>query len=298
MQILANALPGFRDMRAPLTAGYLWLLFAWILARPDVSQPPENPVLRSAYELATGVGPVWVGIAVGTLAYFVGSVTQIVTDYLERRFSPSALVRRRMVREFEADPSHRHMRVRDMPSGVLIEETRMAVEEAIESASPTDAEQEKWEWRFQSGHREALDRATSELDLPATLLVGNEPALFAEVDRMRAEGELRITVAPPLILLTVLVALGWSPWVCCALFGVVALVWQGGNRKAESRQLIEDAMRTGRIESSASKAYKDSMDRLLAEIEATAVGRASNSAISGAALSAQSRTQAGEERHL
>ena len=37
MQILASALPGFRDLHAPLTAGYLWLVFLWLLlkARPQ-----------------------------------------------------------------------------------------------------------------------------------------------------------------------------------------------------------------------------------------------------------------------
>jgi hypothetical protein len=42
MQILASALPGFRDLRAPLTAGYLWLILLWIWLKPDLASRADQ----------------------------------------------------------------------------------------------------------------------------------------------------------------------------------------------------------------------------------------------------------------
>ena len=56
VQILASALPGFRDLRAPLTAGYLWVFFLWILVKPDLNNPPTNAVAGAVYDLAKEVG--------------------------------------------------------------------------------------------------------------------------------------------------------------------------------------------------------------------------------------------------
>ena len=98
MQILANALPGFRDMRAPLMSGYLWLVFIWLLVEPDLTKRPEDAVLRSIYDLATSAGSVWVGIAAGTFAYLAGSVTQMMTEWVEQRLDRRARDRRQSCR--------------------------------------------------------------------------------------------------------------------------------------------------------------------------------------------------------
>src|SRR3954451_13308783 len=42
MQVLANALPGVRELRGPLVAGYLWLLFIWMLLTPDLDHRPSS----------------------------------------------------------------------------------------------------------------------------------------------------------------------------------------------------------------------------------------------------------------
>jgi hypothetical protein len=53
--MLTSILPGIRDLRAPLTAGYLWLLAAWIAfgdhlprARPASGDKP----VQAAFDLA------------------------------------------------------------------------------------------------------------------------------------------------------------------------------------------------------------------------------------------------------
>ena len=68
MQILASALPGFRDLRAPLIAGYLWLMFLWILIKLDIHKRPINGVAAAVYDLVKDAGPIWIGLGVGVAA--------------------------------------------------------------------------------------------------------------------------------------------------------------------------------------------------------------------------------------
>lgn len=274
MQILANALPGFRDMRAPLTAGYLWLLFAWLVVKPDTSTRPANATAAAVYDLATGVGPIWLGLGAGTIAYLLGSVTQIATDYVEANYSKEARSRRTMLRELADDPSHRYLRVAEMPSGEQIADTYRSIKQILATdeakASPN---YDEWEGRATGGQYRAMSRSGEELDMPATLLIADEPTLFAEVDRMRAEGELRIAVAPPLVFLVGLLTIQVSLWLALGLGPVAALALQGRKRKQESRALIRDAMRVERIKSPAAQTYRDAMTQLGQEIRSEAAPR-------------------------
>jgi hypothetical protein len=75
MQILANALPGFRDLRAPLVAGYLWLVFAWLLVDPNLNKTPRNDLGAALYHLGHKVGHIALAIAIGIAAYLIGSIS-------------------------------------------------------------------------------------------------------------------------------------------------------------------------------------------------------------------------------
>jgi hypothetical protein len=106
-----------------------------------------------------------------------------------------------------------------------------------------------------------------EPDLPATLLVGNEPALFAEVDRLRSESELRLAVVPPLLALTTVLAIKSSLWWLLALVAVSILQWQGFRRRTESRKLILDALTVGRTASPSLKQFSDWVEDLRRRVQ-------------------------------
>jgi hypothetical protein len=76
VKILASALPGFRDLRAPLIAGYMWLVFLWLLVKPEIATRPANGTTAAMYDLAKHAGPIWIGLGVGVAAYLIGSVSQ------------------------------------------------------------------------------------------------------------------------------------------------------------------------------------------------------------------------------
>lgn len=96
----------------------------------------------------------------------------------------------------------------------------------------------------------AVETMRSELDLVAMRLVGKEDQLFAMFDRMRAEAEFRFAVVPSLAALVGVVAVKEHSaiWLI-ALITVAGLLWQGVTKRAESRDLIADSLRLGRVHS-------------------------------------------------
>src|SRR3989442_9897815 len=91
MQILSSALPGFRDLRGPVIAGYMWLLFAWLCVTPDLDHRPDDQIGGSLYDLAHDVGRVGVAVAVSVAAYLIGSIYQEESDALRRGWDSNTI---------------------------------------------------------------------------------------------------------------------------------------------------------------------------------------------------------------
>jgi hypothetical protein len=72
--VLANLLPGIRELRAPLACGYLWLITLWIIFFPRLPQSGDQAKggLGSLYELGSAITNVGVGVAISFAAYVVG----------------------------------------------------------------------------------------------------------------------------------------------------------------------------------------------------------------------------------
>jgi hypothetical protein len=87
---LANLLPGLRDLRTPLAAGYLWLLTAWLLVEPSLPERDEaSGVLQSILRIGEVLGPIASAVALSFVAYLVGVLSlglgQVVTMGLTLR---------------------------------------------------------------------------------------------------------------------------------------------------------------------------------------------------------------------
>jgi hypothetical protein len=98
-----------------------------------------------------------------------------------------------------------------------------------------------------------------ELSLPATLLVGDRPELFAEVDRLRSEGDLRLTVLPPITAILLLFTIQASPIWLVACGPLFILFAQGVRRQEDARRIIADAIRIGSVQSSAATRFGEWM---------------------------------------
>jgi hypothetical protein len=78
--VLANILPGIREIRAPLVAGYLWLATGWILIGGPTSAASASGLGRALSALARvgGRGGVLAALSLG--AYLVGVLSVAVTN--------------------------------------------------------------------------------------------------------------------------------------------------------------------------------------------------------------------------
>jgi hypothetical protein len=292
MGVLSNALPGVRDIRAPLTAGYLWLLFAWVVGTPDLDNRPGDEPMASLWDLADDVGRVGLALAVSVAAYLIGAISQEASDWSRRRLIRSL---RRLGGSLRGvadriDPDEVPV---DEGSGVPIEfvgapaERDWArirlVEEYFRGAVASGREEAVLPTTESADFRAQLARATTssaaaidaELNLPATLLIGEHEQLFAEVDRLRSEADFRLTLAVPLLALIVVMAAQVSPWWLVAAPGLGVLVRQGLRRESEARKIMGDALGRGVIESSALASFSEQLTKLEERVRSRAAAQSS-----------------------
>jgi hypothetical protein len=74
--VIASLLPGLRDLRTPLTTGYLWLIALWLLLHDRLPKSIDDATgpIRSLYELGGFLGSTAVLAAVSFVAYLLGSM--------------------------------------------------------------------------------------------------------------------------------------------------------------------------------------------------------------------------------
>jgi hypothetical protein len=72
--MLTNLLPGLRDLRAPLSAGYLWLAAGWLYFSPQLPDSVNDAqgVLKDIYRVIQASGPVAVAAGLTFAAYIIG----------------------------------------------------------------------------------------------------------------------------------------------------------------------------------------------------------------------------------
>jgi hypothetical protein len=252
VEILANALPGFRNLRAPVIAGYLWLLFIWLLVDPDLDHPPTSGVAGTVWKLGEHVGHVALAIAVSVAAYLVGAVSVRASGALRALWDGFLRALWYLLPRLVAPrvglppliPLHAVSGLRQ-----VVNRARRRTSSIEVAPSALAALEEEYE--------RAVAERRRELDLPATLLVGDKPALFAEVDRLRAEGELRLAAVVPLTALLIWLNSEESHWWLAGLLGALVLLDQGVRQIHESRQTIEDALEQEVVGSPASRRLTD-----------------------------------------
>ncbi|MDQ3724025.1 MAG: hypothetical protein M3376_13405, partial [Actinomycetota bacterium] len=76
MNLLSNLLPGTRQLRAPLAAGYLWLVALGLALASEIpSRDDASGLFDDLYRGSDLIGDVGVGVAVSFLAYLLGMVS-------------------------------------------------------------------------------------------------------------------------------------------------------------------------------------------------------------------------------
>lgn len=312
MGILANALPGVRDLRAPLLAGYAWLLCGWLLFNEQLSTH-EHRYVRETVNLAHSAGALWTAAAISVVAYLVGllsrdlsrlllSMTRHATrlkveergarvpatrggtstflDEVLRRYFALVIVPFRALLQLltlgayggsatgisvgmlSADIRFSLDRSDPIVRG-LVEDRAREASALLDTTNGNGEDNDGRRAAVQAALRDLTDGLRRELDLPATLLVGARPELFAEADRIRAESELRAAFVPPLLALAGLLAANDSWLWLWALLPIGQLLMQGVRREDDVRRLIGRALLFGHVESAAVKRFDGDLERII-----------------------------------
>lgn len=244
--MLSSILPGIRHLRAPLTAGALWLLAVWLVAAPNL--PPEGELpgpIATINELRQFIGGPSFAIAVAFLSYVFGTLSESLSAGLVRMYDS---VDKRQQPEYDNvkwAPLTQHL-------------SRWAVDlghdlEAIDA-----------HWRLHhfferniigESIEDVFARVANELDALAAQLLVTNPDMFSHIDRIRAEQEFRFAVSPPLIVLALvtLILAGaalWSLVFAVVTLMVALLLWRDGiRRRWEWRAAMGHALLTKAVES-------------------------------------------------
>jgi hypothetical protein len=74
--MLANLLPGLRDVRTPLAAGYTWLVALWVALEPRIPTSPDGDTVLGSFDRARkGLSITALGVAFSFTAYLIGTLS-------------------------------------------------------------------------------------------------------------------------------------------------------------------------------------------------------------------------------
>ena len=285
--MLANLLPGIRELRAPLAAGYIWLIALWLTFEPGFpNRAGADGLLASLYRLTDELSTVGIGVVVSFVAYIVGALstslfatprqgvrrlrmlgkTKWLDPYSAQARAALAEIGRSTRVELEGILSMSGFDVGELldeaqvpadPSGQPVgkpyrrKSTRASVRSRLRqgpgSAAPRD---------FEGDQQARIAHAvTRDLDTIATTrLLGRDQELYSAIDRLRAEMEFRRAIVPPLMFAAVVLAvrIGWPWWVVVAVAAMLlcgGLVVDAAGLERRMNDLLLDVLTDNRVES-------------------------------------------------
>ena len=230
--MLMSLLPGLRDLRTPLATGYAWLIVGWLLASELL--PSKDAATRGAaalYRLGDLVGGPAVLAGVSFAAYLVGSLTHIKpttagsnrrtifgmafnyprveVGMSEQNITQLNYFVRPIARQAERTPTDLYNHVMAMED-VLTDTTLTRYKDYLRRTSDDPEHAPKIE---KSARRWALrDSILEELPQLSIRLQAENKDLHEAYDRLEAEAEMRLSVAPALLALILALAYSWSLW--------------------------------------------------------------------------------------
>lgn len=273
--VLVNVLPGLRDLRAPLAAGYVWLLAIYVAFQPLIpSRVEATGVWDSLLDLGGTVSVFGVAVAISFVAYLVGSISEAARDAvvapLAKLLAPappfsdsedplselviaspapfsqtSIFAIDELVQERLREIDDHLRRIADTTMDEVLSR-RGDVPDLIRRAIP-DLHGFEGPEPPPSPRRLVMSRLLQELDLMRTNLLGKESELYSAIDRKRSEAEFRAALALPLGSLAAAFAWRATWWAAVLVVGAaVVLVLQGVRRQRESNDALIEALRLKR----------------------------------------------------
>jgi len=218
--VLASVLPGLRELRAPLAAGFLWLTVLWVILADEVPSSDEaTGALERLYRLEPVISDLGRAAVASVAAYLVGSILIDLQGQLGRvAIRVDVLGGRFYQRVPITDAGYRIrnglLEERGWPGFTRPrhEESAAEVEQRADERAPYVAESSRW-----------IDRNREVLK---TRMLDVSPTLHTEVDRPDAEATFRMALWPPLALLVIYLAVSASAAWFAAVLIPALLAWQ------------------------------------------------------------------------
>lgn len=281
--MLASLLPGIRVIRAPLAAGFVWLVALWFLLEPSWSAAAtRSGALASAVRLLDVADIAAQGVLLSFLAYLLGSFSvfafsrpllsliQTRLDVPPSRLAGLSALGRESLAQVAVDGRQRLEEALAL-SGVAVDEVLgisrvsagavggpskvapvrrgrrrpIAVGPSADWVPPTPEERQE---------KELAGRILRDLPVVAQAqLLGKEPEVYGAVDRSRAEVEFRVALVPALAALSLSLAVAADSVIGMVLpplvggLAAVALMLDAGKQTREANDLILSLMEHGRL---------------------------------------------------
>ncbi len=257
--MLTSLLPGLRELRAPLAAGYIWLLAWWLAFEPRLADRAEaTDLLQSLYRLDDALSGFGLAAVASFVAYLAGSLSMTLfsgalkglfrrkvaladeTSGLDPLSDQALRALGRLARETR-ERMESALALSDTRPGELVDEQRGYLSRPHPAIAPPGFHSRRARIRrrlrgvprgtvLHSGTTTPDPDAVTDArllraavdDLPQVLqmrLLGRDPDLYAAVDRHRAEVEFRLAVIPPVLALAGVALTRLSPW-----YAVLAVV--------------------------------------------------------------------------
>ena len=280
--MLTSLLPGLRDLRAPLAAGFVWLVALWFVFEPHWDREASaDGIVGSANRLMSTVNVLGQGLVLSFAAYLIGSFSVFIFSRpLLAQFRPSIEPSGRPLEGLSdlarvslsqvAVDGRKRLEAALTLSGVTVDDVlgvSAPVPDVPSKARPSRGTQQApvgltsatvLPTPEEVQEREIKERVLRDLPVVANAqLLGRETDVFAAVDRNQSEVEFRVALVPAILALAVAMAwtaapeLWWSAPV--ALFvgglGATGLMLDAARGRRDSNELILSLMEHGRITS-------------------------------------------------
>lgn len=277
--MLQDLLPGFRHLRSPLAAGFVWLLGLWLLLhRYATGSDSIGEVRRSLVDLANWAGKPATLAGLTLAAYVIGTISIAATIGVKKAtaglrgtwlqwLAPWYWIEKQADRSIDLGVDRRlsehymeSQQFRDLLTRHLTECRARALKAGHELYSfvkilPDAAILEKEALYDESTRRLLINTAVRKDQYVESgkqdvrhLAYRLPEQVYSEFSRLRAEGMFRSGLVFPLIFLcSVLSALG-SSWWLAGLAAPIALGYLGGESFAESERSRASAVASGSVE--------------------------------------------------
>ena len=235
--MLFSLLPGLREVRTPLTTGYLWLTLgalAWWPGTP-VSQPDDG-LVSAVWDIGSYVGKAGLLVVASFAAYLIGALLEVDPLRLWQHGGRPRWFNR--IRDRFRVPALHRMQVFPMSAEAQRDLHEYCRDEYAEFGDDVDL---------------ASDLMREERQLATRLQAGNVD-LYDRYDRLMVESSFRINVTPPTAIL--LIVLQWHLNVPAllhvvavggALLGAAMFMRQGVRRAMQSRDIIVQSVIVGAV---------------------------------------------------